>query len=545
MRRAVIYARVSTERQADEGLSVESQIEACRRRADELGAAVAAVYRDDGLSGTTDARPGFRQAIEHCRLGDIDYLLCWSSSRFARDQHDAITYKREISGFGTRLVYASQQLDLATHEGWLADSFQQIIDENYSRQVSLDTKRSMIKAARDGYFMGGRVPFGYSATPAPDGKRRRLQPHADEARLVRWIFEQCARGLGAFAIARACNRQGLTMRGRPWGKTTLLNILKSEVYMGQVIFNRFDRKRRTARPQAEWVRVQAHDAIVAPEEFAAAQRALQERAPAEGQAPGNTRHLFAGLLRCEHCGAGMKMTTGRGRNGTTYHYYGCNTAASGKGCRFKPMRADLFDAWLLGELLDRVLTRENVQAVIDQLDGAAVRWAQDRARRRAALVLELRTAEGRRGKLYEVLETQGRDAPGISELGPRLRELNEQIQRVELALVAVEDEAEPIVGRASSVSADEAARVMRRMVEECEDPKTLRAFVASFVERVIASEQQVLVEYHPECLIRDQRAMAVHSTEDWLPVRGLLRTASVVILRPITSGNGRPLRRAA
>ena len=171
MKRAVVYARVSTERQADEGLSVDSQIEACRRKADELGAAVVAVYRDDGISGTTDARPGFRGAVHHCGLGGIDYLVCWSSSRFARDQHDAITYKREISGFGTRLVYASQQIDLATHEGWLADSFQQIIDENYSRQVSVDTRRSMIKAARDGYFMGGRVPFGYAVVVSTDGKR--------------------------------------------------------------------------------------------------------------------------------------------------------------------------------------------------------------------------------------------------------------------------------------------------------------------------------------------------------------------------------------
>lgn len=535
MKRAVVYARVSTERQADEGLSVDSQIEACRRKADELGAAVVAVYRDDGISGTTDARPGFRGAVHHCGLGGIDYLVCWSSSRFARDQHDAITYKREISGFGTRLVYASQQIDLATHEGWLADSFQQIIDENYSRQVSVDTRRSMIKAARDGYFMGGRVPFGYAVVVSTDGKRRRLQPHGDEARLVRWIFEQCAGGLGAFAIAQACNRQGLTMRGRPWGKTTLLNILKSEVYMGQVIYNRFDRKRRKARPESEWIRVQAHEPLVTSDQFDAAQRALQERAPAEGQAPGNTRHLFAGLLACEHCGAGMKMSTGRGRNGTTYHYYGCNTAASGKGCRFKPMRADLFDAWLLDELLDRVLTRENVQAVIDQLDGAAVRWVKDRARRRSALVLELRTAEGRRGKLYEVLESQGRDAPGIHELGPRLRELNEQIRRLELALVAVEDEAEPIVGR-PAVSADDAAMVMREMVNGCEDPKTLRGFVASFVERVVASEKQVRVEYHPECLIRDQRAMVVHSTEDWLPVLRLLRTAFVTIPRPPMRG---------
>lgn len=118
MKRAVIYARVSTERQADEGLSVESQIEACRRKANELDAAVVAVYRDDGISGTTDARPGFRAAINDSALGGVDFLLCWSSSRFARDQHDAIRYKRDLAARGTKLVYASQALDLDTDGGW-------------------------------------------------------------------------------------------------------------------------------------------------------------------------------------------------------------------------------------------------------------------------------------------------------------------------------------------------------------------------------------------------------------------------------------------
>ena len=123
MKRAVIYARVSTERQADEGLSVESQIQACRRKADELGAAVVNVYRDDGISGRTDARPGFRAAIHHCTLVGADFMVCWSSSRFARDQLDALSYKRELSSAGVRLVYASSGVDLETTEGWLADSF--------------------------------------------------------------------------------------------------------------------------------------------------------------------------------------------------------------------------------------------------------------------------------------------------------------------------------------------------------------------------------------------------------------------------------------
>lgn len=532
MKRAVIYARVSTERQADEGLSVESQIEACRRKANELDAAVVAVYRDDGISGTTDARPGFRAAIRDSSLGGVDFLLCWSSSRFARDQHDAIRYKRDLAARGTKLVYASQALDLDTDGGWLADSVQQIIDESYSRQVSADTRRSMMRAASEGYFMGGRVPYGYQVVAAEDGRRKRLVPRPDEAAVVRMIFERSARGEGAVAIARTLNAQGFLLRGKRWGKTTLLNLLKSEVYMGKVIYNRFERKRRRERPEQDWIRVQAHEALVTPEVFKAVQLGLEDRSPAAGgNVPANTKHVFAGLARCGCCSAGMKMTTGTGRAGRIYHYYACNSDVQGKGCALKPIRADLFDSWLLSELLDRVLTEENVQGVIDRLDNAAVRWAKDRAARRSALVLEMRTAESRRAKLFDVIEVQGRDTPGLHEMAPRLRELNEQIRRVEVALMQIEDERDPMVGR-PAVSAAEAVAVLRGMVRDCEDAAALRGFVASIVDRVVIDEKEVRMHYHPECLIRDDDRALVHSTARWLPVRGLLRTATVVILRP-------------
>ena len=69
-----------------------------------------------------------------------------------------------------RLIYAAMNIDRSTEEGWLADSFQQIIDEAKSRATSRDTRRSMMQAAGEGFFMGGRVPFGYQAVPAPGTK---------------------------------------------------------------------------------------------------------------------------------------------------------------------------------------------------------------------------------------------------------------------------------------------------------------------------------------------------------------------------------------
>ena len=130
----------------------------------------------------------------------------------------------------------------------------------------------------------------------------------------------------------------------------------------------------------------------------------------------------------------------------------------------------------------------------------------------------MRDAEGRRGKLYEVLETHGKAALGIADMAPRLRELNEQVKRLEAALVAIEDEQEPLVPRLAA-SAEEAARVMREMVLGCENPRTVRDFAASIIDRIEVGPTEIRVDYHPECLLRDGGAL-VHSTRNWLPDLG-------------------------
>ncbi|SFW40865.1 recombinase family protein, partial [Nitrosovibrio sp. Nv17] len=61
----------------------------------------------------------------------------------------------------------------------------------------------MTKNARDGYFNGGRVPFGYSAVP--EGKRKRLTILEDEAQIVREIFDLYVAGMGCKLIAVQLN----------------------------------------------------------------------------------------------------------------------------------------------------------------------------------------------------------------------------------------------------------------------------------------------------------------------------------------------------
>ncbi len=511
MKRAVIYGRVSSKRQAEEGLPMDSQLDQCRAKAAALGAEVLREFTDGGISGTTDRRPGFQGAIKFCSLMDVDYFITWSSSRFARNLVDAARYKLLLQTSRTRLVYVSGDVDTTTDDGWLMDGFNALLDENYSRRVGTDTRRSMLKAARDGYFMGGRVPFGYVAEM--DGKRRRLAIHEGEAELVRRIFSLSMHGAGVKVIALQLNDAGQLNRGQPWAKNTLNFMLTSEIYTGVSIFNRV--RNRVPNPPDMWIRVNSHPAIIEAKDFERVQACLDSRRPERTGGRARAEGVFAGLLRCGGCGGALTMTNGTGRDGTRHHYYACCTHMRGKArCAFKNVRVDVFDPWLISELLDKVLTPAAVQNVIHQVMTLSDSWKKDRKTRRESMVQELRATEAKRGKLYSVLELMGMGAPNLADLGPRLRELNEQVRQIEHSLTKLEEEAD---GPAEIQGCDawEVAGMLRGLVQDCGDPRKQRTFMGSFIEKATVSGDAVAVEYN-EGRMMSLGSSTVRSEGKWL-----------------------------
>ena len=531
MKKAVIYARVSTKRQADDGLPVESQIDHCQAKAAGLGLHVAKVFVDGGISGTTDKRPAFQDALNYCALMDVEYFICWSSSRFARNHLDAGHYKAQLARYGTRLVYSSTEVDIRTDDGWFIDAIGAVIDERYSRQVSTDTRRSMLKAARDGFFLGGRVPFGYLTVP--EGRRKRLAVHPTEGPLIREIFQMAMGGWGTKMIALHLNAKGITIRGKAWSKNTVNFVLKNEVYAGLSVFNR--RKGRVENPPEDWVKVTSHAGLVSEAEFERVQAMICERQPMNVGGQPRSNFAFTGLLLCGVCGAGLQTCSGTGRS-KVYHYYGCRDSMAGKHtCNLKKVRADLFDEWMLSALLDEVLTPERMLDVFAQASAQRQQWIQDRAGRRDGLVAEMRRAEKSRSNLYGLLELHGVNAPNLGDLTARLRELNDQIKKIEGALLQLESE--PIApGDLPDADPQEVSEVLRGVVMDCQDPRKVRAFLGTFVKGITLGTATVEVEYLPESLVRLNGRTRVHSGNGWLPDLGTHRTITATLERPLRFG---------
>ncbi|MGH2832259.1 MAG: recombinase family protein, partial [Solirubrobacteraceae bacterium] len=95
MKRVVLYLRVSSPSQVrtdydPEGLSIPAQRQACERKAAALGAVIVREYVEPGVSAKElTKRTAFRQMIKDIREHqDVDYVIVWSVSRWARNQED-------------------------------------------------------------------------------------------------------------------------------------------------------------------------------------------------------------------------------------------------------------------------------------------------------------------------------------------------------------------------------------------------------------------------------------------------------------------------
>jgi DNA invertase Pin-like site-specific DNA recombinase len=158
--RVALYIRVSTDRQAEEGRSPASQLSDmkayCRRR----GWEVAAVYRDEGMSGRLSSRPGLQQMLADARAGKFDIVMVYYISRFYRKLESLLSTMKLLRDCGVSFVSVNEDLDFTSKWGKLILNILGTLAEIYVDELSETTSRGKEQRAREGLY-NGSIPFGY------------------------------------------------------------------------------------------------------------------------------------------------------------------------------------------------------------------------------------------------------------------------------------------------------------------------------------------------------------------------------------------------
>jgi site-specific DNA recombinase len=222
MKKAVLYVRVSTHRQAEEGISKDAQLARARAWSEGMGYRIAGEYQDNGISGKrADNRPGLQKALDvACKQKAA--LVVYSLSRLARSTKDALSIAERLDKAGADLVSLSENIDTTSAAGKMVFRMLAVLSEFERDLVSERTSAALAHKRANGYKTGGTVPFGYDVD-----RKGKLSENPAEQEVVQKIRAQRNHGATLRAIAEGLNGKGYVGKtGRPWSAQTVSGVLK-------------------------------------------------------------------------------------------------------------------------------------------------------------------------------------------------------------------------------------------------------------------------------------------------------------------------------
>ncbi|MGB2754942.1 MAG: recombinase family protein [Phycisphaerae bacterium] len=223
---AVGYVRVSTQGQAENGVSLSSQRARIKTWATANGYALAGVFVENGgASGSrADNRVELQRALAAaCRKGRA--LVVYSLSRLARSTRDTIEIADRLARAGADLVSLSEQIDTTSAAGKMVFKMLAVLAEFERDLVAERTSAALQHKRAIGERVGG-IPFGFDLEPG--GVRLRENP--DEQAAVRRIVTLRREGHTYRSIAAALERAGVSpKRGGRWHGKVVRDIARRAV----------------------------------------------------------------------------------------------------------------------------------------------------------------------------------------------------------------------------------------------------------------------------------------------------------------------------
>ena len=239
--RAALYARVSTERQADRG-TIGSQLALLREHIAAAGDELVGQYVDDGHSGARLDRPGLDALRDAAEAGLIERVWCLSPDRLARAYAYQVLVLDELDRFGVGVAFTdSPGLAADDPQATLLTQVQGVIAEYEKAKIAERYRRGKLFRARAGEIVTWKAPYGYRRIPRRGATG---QPHHEvyepEAAVVRRIFSDRAPRITVREICRRLNADATpSPTGKPtWGHSTLCRLLRNEAYIGRFYDNR-------------------------------------------------------------------------------------------------------------------------------------------------------------------------------------------------------------------------------------------------------------------------------------------------------------------
>ena len=330
MRKVAIYARVSTEHEAQLS-ALENQVqyydEVLKRHPDWL---LVEKYIDEGITGTsTKKRKSFMRMIEDAKRGKFDLVVTREVSRFARNTVDTLQETRKLKKMGVEVYFTEDNIwTFKDDDGELKLSLMATLAQNESKKTSQRVKAGMQISFENGVFYGTGNILGYYKVD-----KNNMVIDDEQAEIVRYIFKEYINGKGTTTIAKELEKKGYkTSTGiRRWSASYITRVLRNPFYCGTIVYRKqyvpdyLEQKRAKNTGQVEKVIVEGkHQPIISKETFEKAQEILDSHSKLVKaglrKAQGVAKNIWSKKLVCECGSAFNRRVYHKNQDSTTYAY---------------------------------------------------------------------------------------------------------------------------------------------------------------------------------------------------------------------------------
>lgn len=220
MKNAVSYIRVSTERQAAEGVSLSAQTERVKAWAKFNDHEIIGSFEDAGISGSKmKTRPGLLAALDMaCKTKAT--LVVYSLSRLARSTRDALEISDRLNKAGANLASITENLDTTSAAGIMIFGILAVLCEFEKNVISERTTGALAHMKANGRKTGGTTPYGW------DNNDGQLEKNETEQEFL-GTMEIMRRGGRSYQfIADALNKTNVQSKtNKPWSAKVVRGVL--------------------------------------------------------------------------------------------------------------------------------------------------------------------------------------------------------------------------------------------------------------------------------------------------------------------------------
>jgi site-specific DNA recombinase len=378
--KVAIYARVSTHEQAEQGYSIDAQLDTLRGYCKKNGLEVYEEYIDAGISGTSlKGRAALQRLQRDAEKGLFDELLVWKINRLARNAYNLLGILDHLEQHNVSFRSYSDNFETSTPIGKFAFQMMGAVGELERNTIVENVKMGMKQRAKKGEH-NGKLPLGYRAVPDPGNLSKRSKAVMivpEEAIIVRKIFELYAAGRGLKSIANELNHSGnKTKTGNSFSTTAIKEILNNPFFIGKVRYNRYENwsnKRRRGKSAEPIIADGKHEAIINDALWKKVQFLSQKKSFTPSRIF-DGEFLLSGLIRCPKCGAAMVASRTRSKTKTgeivSRLYYSCGAFRS-KGssvCSANSIRKQEAEEEVM-KRLKQVLSKDRIlKAIVNKIN---------------------------------------------------------------------------------------------------------------------------------------------------------------------------------